>query len=637
MDSTEDNGLNLQSDPLGRAWILCKEGLAPYVAKKIPNDVRNRMYKDDEVDANEILGVMVAPGMWAKYFFKDLGNEPQSWVHNLRHFRPRWAHQHGYTEKEAHDCLSDMLRLLRCVRAVEQAKKVEKMHHQFGEFIYGQQTAPRGEDLQKIKYELKQTLEKANQTIERFNELDALLRGALGKNIKFPLSHPEEISSSLSNQMDDGADPETAYKQTIERLNAVIQLNPDDVEGYLNRAMAYLNPPLGYFDPEWDHDEEVAHYDQAVADFSTVIERQPDNVGAYFHLGLAYLQRDIVAYFEWTLNNYEGSPWVGYLDQAIENFNTAIRRDPDHVEAHFHRAGAYSRKGDYDHAIEDYSTIIERQPENVGAYSGRAGVYSSKGDYDNAIEDYSTVIERRPENVEAYSSRAGVYSSKGDYDNAIEDYSTVIDWQPENAEAFLNRGQVYACQANFNEAIADYNHVLEMIPSGFEDLHQDSIELKKEAIRLRDSIDEHAWPFGSNPDDPDVWHVKALEALDSLDYDEAIKYLERVLRLSPENAEARCNLGLALSCKGEIDGAIKEYKLAIEYNIECAEAWYNLAIARRRQGSLDEAIMNFGTAILMRRDYADAFQNRGISYLRFGDLKQAKSDFAKARELGYRP
>jgi tetratricopeptide (TPR) repeat protein len=142
----------------------------------------------------------------------------------------------------------------------------------------------------------------------------------------------------------------------------------------------------------------------------------------------------------------------GKYDQAIEDYNEAIRRGPDYGPAFNNRGNAYLDKGDYDRAIADFSTAIGLKPSYVFEYNdptpfnyplvfnNRGAAYSRKGDYDRAIADFSEAIRRNPAYAEAFDNRGVAYSNKHDYDRAIADFSSSLRLNPKDAYALYGRG-----------------------------------------------------------------------------------------------------------------------------------------------------------------------------------------------------
>jgi len=53
---------------------------------------------------------------------------------------------------------------------------------------------------------------------------------------------------------------------------------------------------------------------------------------------------------------------LGQPERAIEDYDEAIRLDPQHIEGYTNRGLAYHILGQYQQAIEDYEEAIRREP-----------------------------------------------------------------------------------------------------------------------------------------------------------------------------------------------------------------------------------------------------------------------------------
>ena len=72
-----------------------------------------------------------------------------------------------------------------------------------------------------------------------------------------------------------------------------------------------------------------------------------------------------------------------------------------------------------------------------------------------------------------------------------------------------------------------------------------------------------------SPQDADAWFQLALVRQDLRDLSGAAEALRRVLRLMPERAEAEVNLGLVLQDSGRIDEAMRAYGRAYRLREDC--------------------------------------------------------------------
>jgi len=102
-------------------------------------------------------------------------------------------------------------------------------------------------------------------------------------------------------------------------------------------------------------------------------------------------------------------------DDAIREFNEAIRLNPNYARAYYWRGRVYSNMNDHDRAIADYTQAIRLDSAFVFAYKDRGYAYYSKKDYDRAIADYTEAIRLNISPLaDVYSSRGSAYRAKGD-------------------------------------------------------------------------------------------------------------------------------------------------------------------------------------------------------------------------------
>src|SRR5437773_6437163 len=88
---------------------------------------------------------------------------------------------------------------------------------------------------------------------------------------------------------------------------------------------------------------------------------------------------------------------AGDYEQAIADFDAALRINPNHVRAYVNRGNANFARRDYDRAIADFGQAIRLEPKVVAHVMSRATVYEAKGDLARAIADYDQALKLRSE------------------------------------------------------------------------------------------------------------------------------------------------------------------------------------------------------------------------------------------------
>ena len=154
----------------------------------------------------------------------------------------------------------------------------------------------------------------------------------------------------------------------------------------------------------------------------------------------------------------------GEFDEAIADFNEAIRIDPSHGDGYVGRANAWIGKDEYDKAITDCSEAIRHAANNAAAYSTRGIAWSQKNDHDKALADFDEAIRIDPKNASKYNLRAGELVKRREYVKAIANFTMAIHLDPQYAIAFNNRAAAWTSLRDFDKALVDYDEAIRIDP-----------------------------------------------------------------------------------------------------------------------------------------------------------------------------
>ena len=288
----------------------------------------------------------------------------------------------------------------------------------------------------------------------------------------------------------------------------------------------------------------------------------------------------------------------GRIDEAIDQYQEAIRVKPDDTEAHYNLGDAFYRKGQMDAAISQFQEAIRLKPDFAEAYYNLGNALHKQGKMDEAIGQYHEALRLKPDLADAHNNLGIALKEKGQIDDAIRQYEEALRLKPDFAEACFNLGNAFYKQGKVDEAVRQY----------------------QEALRLQ-------------PDDAKA-HSNLGTALDKLGQtDEAIRQYQAAIRLEPDNAQSRNELGILLKNKGQINEAISQYQEAIRLKPDFADARNNLGNAFLKQGRIDEAAGQFQEALRLKPDFADAHNNLGVALVRNGRIDEAISQFREALRL----
>lgn len=106
--------------------------------------------------------------------------------------------------------------------------------------------------------------------------------------------------------------------------------------------------------------------------------------------------------------------------KEIDDYNQAIKLDPENILAYNARAHTKNHIGDYKGAKDDYSKILKIDPNNSDAYTARGKINLKLKISQAAYEDFIEVIRLAPKDLGANIGLAEYYRDKGLLDKAGE-------------------------------------------------------------------------------------------------------------------------------------------------------------------------------------------------------------------------
>ena len=147
------------------------------------------------------------------------------------------------------------------------------------------------------------------------------------------------------------------------------------------------------------------------------------------------------------------------------------------------RGVAYRELGQLDEAIADFTSAIRINPDNVRAFTGRGEAYmakfgnsSARDDIDNALDDLTRTIDlcsRDPQAAFLAGSarlyRASAHLLAGDNDRAVDDCIALLEMDPAERPSgthslFSDLADAFAKGGRVDEAIKWTGRAIELAP-----------------------------------------------------------------------------------------------------------------------------------------------------------------------------
>lgn len=306
-------------------------------------------------------------------------------------------------------------------------------------------------------------------------------------------------------------------------------------------------------------------YHSALNLWSDTVAKRPDNPRAHNNLGSAL------------------DKIPGRLNEAIAQYQEALRLNPNYVEAHYNLGRALAMLDRTPEAIAQYEEALRLNPGYVNAhYNLGLTLEKMPGRMNEAIAQYEETLRLKPDFAEAhFALGSDLQAMPGRLNDAIVQYREGLLLKPDYADAHYNLAcALQADPSRLGEAATQYEEALRLKPD-FPDAHYNlGCILQMNPGRLDEAIAQYKEALRLRPDFPEAHDSLGSALVAKPDrMNEAIAEFEEALRLKPDFAEAHSNLGNALSSLGQTPEAIVEYQEALRLKPDDALAHFNLAIA----------------------------------------------------------
>lgn len=142
--------------------------------------------------------------------------------------------------------------------------------------------------------------------------------------------------------------------------------------------------------------------------------------------------------------------------KAAEYFGQALAADPTYSQAALYLGRTYNALEEQAKARQNYELAIRLDPDYLEARWSLGGMLLDIGDVDGSIRQFDTVLQRKPKDVQTLYLRAQAYRIKERYDESIESARMAIELSPKIAEPHFWLAESLRLKGTYGESRKEY-------------------------------------------------------------------------------------------------------------------------------------------------------------------------------------
>jgi tetratricopeptide (TPR) repeat protein len=259
---------------------------------------------------------------------------------------------------------------------------------------------------------------------------------------------------------------------------------------------------------------------------------------------------------------------VGQTQAAMQLVAEAFKIDPAVAEYHGTYGELLQTMGRYDEAVEAYRKALALNNRLAPTHSNLGNILASKGQHEAAVVQFKAAMEIEPSLATLPFNLATAYTQMGKMREAIPLFRRAIQLQPCFPDASNNLGHALSIEGNVDEAIAQYKEALvlaEALPAAARTSQAHVKSIARVLISLADALAENG------------------------QYDQAIPFYERALKLAPDQFTSLNNYSVCLLHVNRLEETVKVCEFELKRQPDYPLLHYNLGAALHRLGRREEA------------------------------------------------
>ena len=282
----------------------------------------------------------------------------------------------------------------------------------------------------------------------------------------------------------------------------------------------------------------------------------------------------------------------GYFDKAIKHFDKAIEIDPQCFDAWFNKGVALINKGDDPGALECFQKATLIKPDQGEAWLKMGSICRRMKNYEKALECLEKCLEREPENIFAMTGKMQIFiDDLDDKEKALQTIDRALETEQDQSYFLVRKGEILSSQGRHDLALSCFEEALQSTPDDVvawhgkgvilfkSGLYEDALQCFEKALkgseyyeaslakgftlialeRYHQALKDFKFSTRRFSESFELSLGKGLAQMGLRRYPEALKFLDRAIRLRPNEASTWQEKGRLLGKMGREEDAQAAY------------------------------------------------------------------------------
>jgi tetratricopeptide (TPR) repeat protein len=299
---------------------------------------------------------------------------------------------------------------------------------------------------------------------------------------------------------------------------------------------------------------EKEEWSKAVAMYKKAIQAGMESPNIFYNFSIAYEQTgDLVRAIE-MLKRYlrkdsedvQGLTRLGVLQErngalkeARRTYETLLKKNPENEEVLIRQVALLEKMGEKESLIEMYERLSKLRPHDKIVQFNLGTLYYEAKNWEKATEIFEAVANLDSKDIDSRKYLLDLYERKGDQSTQEKMLKALIELSPGSMDYYKALFSLYDKASNYRAIVSFFGKVTKQRYPNSTSLHK---YVLYGALKLGDktmALEELEHLIRINPQEKKYLQQAAQLYEDQKNYELALKKIEQVLKLAPDDDEAK--------------------------------------------------------------------------------------------------